>query len=110
MRSDLDSLLLPLLELLYKQDTLEANHMYMLLIIILMLSQEPSFSSNVHNVDAPPVPWYTERAVGKCSLGSIVVMVLCRTAQANLFRHNDAYLHTSTLAALTNMAPHFRGN
>lgn len=83
--------------------------MYILLIIVLMLSQEASFSSNIHRVAAPPVPWYTERAVGRCSLGSIVVMVLCRTAQSNLFRHNDAYLHTSTLAALTNMAPHMRG-
>lgn len=50
VRSDLDTLLLPLLELLYSAHQRTANQMYMLLIILLMLSQDPAFAQNVHRV------------------------------------------------------------
>ncbi len=38
--------------------------------------------------------------------GSLLVVLLLRTAHYNLAKLRDVYLHTNTLAALANMAPH----
>jgi hypothetical protein len=38
--------------------------------------------------------------------GSLLVVVLLRTAHYNLAKLKDVYLHTNTLAALANLAPH----
>jgi hypothetical protein len=43
--------------------------MYMLLIVILMLSQDPSLSQNVHYITLQSTPWYTERLLKDTSLG-----------------------------------------
>jgi dymeclin len=48
VRSDLDTVLLPLLHMLYASDRRNASQLYMLLIIVLLLSQDPAFAANVH--------------------------------------------------------------
>jgi hypothetical protein len=108
-RSDLDTLLLPLLELLYGAPDRGANQLYMLLIILLILSQEPSFAGNVHRVALPSVPFYRERLLAGTTLGSLLVVLLLRTAHQNLAAGKDVYTHTNTLAALANLAPHMAG-
>ncbi len=239
VRSDLDTLLLPLLELLYSAHQRTANQLYMLLIILLMLSQDSAFAQNVHRITLqvrvrdrgkwclcadsgdpfsaarhwadcnqpesvrglpcsewflgqvyrlssshqerwgllpptlppsssidnlrgsqtayipyhasslspflPPkgsmmrtdhallaggpspayrfisgcpsllllllqsVPFYRERSMMRTSLGSLLVVLLLRTAHYNLAKLRDVYLHTNTLAALANLAPHMSG-
>jgi len=48
-------------------------------IIVLILSQDTSFSHNIHKVHlAGAVPWYKERMLNKISLGSMVYVVLLR--------------------------------
>ena len=51
-RSDLETLLLPLLQMLYSAAGRAPSHLYMLLIILLILTQDASFAANVHKV--PP--------------------------------------------------------
>ena len=41
--------------------------------------------------------------------GSLLVVLLLRTAHFNLAKLRDVYLHTNTLAALANLAPHAQG-
>ena len=41
--------------------------------------------------------------------GSLLVVLLLRTAHYNLAKLRDVYLHTNTLAALANLAPHAQG-
>jgi hypothetical protein len=48
--SDLDTLLLPLLHMLYGAAGRAPSHLYMLLIILLILTQDASFAANVHKV------------------------------------------------------------
>ena len=55
MRSDLDTLLLPLLQMLYAADRRTPSQMYMLLIIVLLLSQDAAFAANVHRCAPGPV-------------------------------------------------------
>lgn len=48
-------------------------------IIVLILSQDTSFSHNIHKVHLQGVaPWYKERLLNKISLGSLVYVVLLR--------------------------------
>ncbi len=50
VRSDLDTLLMPLLRQLYNATRRAPSHMYMLLVIVLILSQDAAFAAAVHKV------------------------------------------------------------
>uniref|UniRef100_A0A5B7BGA3 Dymeclin n=1 Tax=Davidia involucrata TaxID=16924 RepID=A0A5B7BGA3_DAVIN len=106
VRTDLDTLLMPMLETLYNASRRTANQIYMLLIILLILSQDSSFNASIHKLILPSVPWYQERLLHQTSLGSLVVIILIRTVKYNLSKLRDVYLHTNCLATLANMAPH----
>lgn len=67
--SDLEVLLLPLLQMLYTASGRAPSHLYMLLIILLILTQDASFAANVHKVQLTAVPWYRERLLNRTSLG-----------------------------------------
>eukprot|EP00891_Asterochloris_glomerata_P002918 jgi/Astpho2/2918/fgenesh1_pg.00050_%23_160_t len=109
VRSDADSLLLPLLELLYATDSSSApSRMYMVLIILLMLSQDTAWSRQVHRVrlGGRQVSWFRERSLQGTTLGSLLVIMLLRVAHQHLGQTRDAYLLQNTLATLANLAPH----
>ncbi|KAL9240845.1 hypothetical protein vseg_015021 [Gypsophila vaccaria] len=106
VRTDLDTLLMPMLEILYNAPKTTSNQIYMLLIILLILSQDSTFNASIHKLMLPNVPWYQERRLHHTSLGSLMVVVLIRTVKYNLSRLQDIYLHTNCLATLANMAPH----
>ncbi|KAG5002493.1 hypothetical protein JHK84_026746 [Glycine max] len=106
VRTDLDTLLMPILEALYDARRMTAYQIYMLLIILLILSQDTSFNAGIHKLILPTVPWYKERLLYQSSLGSLMVIILIRTIQYNLSKLRDVYLHTTCLATLANMAPH----
>ncbi|KAJ8765804.1 hypothetical protein K2173_015608 [Erythroxylum novogranatense] len=106
VRTDLDTLLMPILETLYNASKRTSNHIYILLIILLILSQDSSFNASVHKMILPSVPWYQEHRLHQTSLGSLMVIILIRTVKYNLSKLRDLYLHTTCLATLANMAPH----
>lgn len=109
VRGDVETLLVPLLSRLYGTTRRQANQLYMLQIIVLILSQDTSFSANIHKVVVPSVPWYSERVLSRVSLGSLVYIVLLRSTLLNFSNASDLYLPTNTLAALANMAPQVSG-
>eukprot|EP00667_Euglena_gracilis_P003946 EG_transcript_3959 len=106
-QENLSALLEPVLRCLYAVETKYVNSVYMQLIILLMLSQDGSFNSNIHLSVIPSVPWYRERCLTNISLGSLLVVVLIRVVQHNLQHTRDTYLSTNCLATLANMAPFF---
>ncbi|XP_044500377.1 dymeclin isoform X2 [Mangifera indica] len=106
VRTDLDTLLMPILETLYNASKRTSNQIYMLLIILLILSQDSSFNASIHKMILPSVPWYKEHLLHQTSLGSLMVIILIRTVKYNLSKLRDVYLHTTCLATLANMAPH----
>ncbi|KAE8717627.1 Chlorophyllase 1 family protein [Hibiscus syriacus] len=106
LRTDLDTLLMPILETLYSASRRTSNQIYMLLIILLILSQDSSFNASIHKMTLPGVSWYKEHLLHQTSLGSLMVIILIRTVQYNLSKLRDVYLHTTCLATLANMAPH----
>lgn len=106
-RTDLDALVLPLMRQLYGVDKLRPNQRYILLIVLLLVTQDASFSETAHKrVILPTVPWFRERILTDMSLGSLMFVMLLRAIQFNLTKLQDAHLHRYAFAALVNLAPH----
>jgi len=103
VRSDLQTIILPLLKQSYQVSFSSQSQVYLLSIILLIFSQDSSFSQEVHKLEVQAPDWFKERVVGKVSLGSFIVMILLRTAHRNLAGSKDLYLHTNTMAALANV-------
>lgn len=107
-RTDMDNLVLPILEILYHVEDRNSHHVYMALIILLILTEDDAFNRSIHEVILKNVSWYTERSLTEISLGSLLILVVIRTIQFNMTRTRDKYLHTNCLAALANMSAQFR--
>jgi len=108
-RSDLDTLVVPLLQLLHRRGQpggeLQLPHLYTVLIILLQLSQDSAFGESTHTrLLISSVNWFNEATLLNCSLGSLMMTVLLRVIQLNLGGSRDLYLHTNSLAALANMS------
>ena len=129
-KSEPQTLLAPLLALLYSQatpatrgaggggggnagsmsDPVASASTYVLLVILLLLSQDGKYCANLHAPESAvaAVHWFKDRVLTHLSIGSLVVVVVIRTLQSNL-RHEDWYIVTNCLAVLCNMAPHMSG-
>ncbi|XP_031433089.1 dymeclin [Clupea harengus] len=107
-RTDMENLVIPILEILYHVEDRNSHHVYMALIILLILTEEDSFNRSIHEVVLKNINWYTERTLTEISLGSLLILVVIRTIQFNMTRTRDKYLHTNCLAALANMSAQFR--
>ena len=131
-RSDLDTLVLPLLRTLYTSLSSEGSDMtitkrtknvpflkprpfrsqsqlYVILILLLLFTQDASFGADAfRRVTMPIVPWYRERQLKDISLGSLLMLVLLRSITYNLNRLQDAFLLTNCCAVLLNLGPHMK--
>lgn len=107
-RTDVDTLVMPILKILYQAPERSSHHIYMALIILLILSEDDLFNEAVHDIVIKNISWYTERSISEISLGGLLVLVVIRTIQFNITRMRDKYLHTNCLAALANMSSHFK--
>uniref|UniRef100_A0A3B4ELR2 Dymeclin n=1 Tax=Pygocentrus nattereri TaxID=42514 RepID=A0A3B4ELR2_PYGNA len=107
-RTDMENLVMPILEILYHVEERNSHHVYMALIILLILTEDDTFNRSIHEVILKNISWYTERALTEISLGSLLILVVIRTIQFNMTRTRDKYLHTNCLAALANMSAQFR--
>ncbi|XP_053989057.1 dymeclin isoform X2 [Hylaeus anthracinus] len=108
MRSpDIQLLVTPILQILYHAPNNTSHHIYMSLIILLILSEDETFNKRIHEIMLKGVSWYTERSISEISLGGLLILVVIRTIQYNMFKMRDKYLHTNCLAALANMSAQF---
>lgn len=107
-RTDMESLVLPILHTLYNAPDSTSHHIYMSLIILLILSEDDSFNKTIHDIPLKNITWYTERLISDISLGGLLILVVIRTITYNMTKMRDKYLHTNCLAALANMSSQFR--
>ncbi|KAL7646893.1 UNVERIFIED_CONTAM: hypothetical protein RMT77_002150 [Armadillidium vulgare] len=107
-RTDIETLVVPILKTLYNATDSTSHHIYMSLIIILILSEDDSFNKTIHDIFLNDISWYTERPISHISLGGLLILVVIRTITFNMNKMRDKYLHTNCLAALANMSSQFR--
>uniref|UniRef100_A0A7M4F9Q2 Dymeclin n=1 Tax=Crocodylus porosus TaxID=8502 RepID=A0A7M4F9Q2_CROPO len=100
-RTDMENLVLPILEILYHVEERNSHHVYMALIILLILTEDDGFNRSVHEVSS----WHSEkwcRELALLFLAQLGKGVPCCEGLP------DKYLHTNCLAALANMSAQFR--
>uniref|UniRef100_A0A674NEB1 Dymeclin n=1 Tax=Takifugu rubripes TaxID=31033 RepID=A0A674NEB1_TAKRU len=85
-RTDMDNLVLPILEILYHVEDRNSHHVYMALIILLILTEDDTFNRSIHEVVLKNITWYSERSLTEISLGSLLILVVIRTIQFNMTR------------------------
>ena len=129
-RSDLDTLVMPLLRTLYFSSKLphETTHtqispfftlsekerpfrsqsqLYVILILLLMFSQDPSFGrDSFRRVRVAKVKWHKERQIKDVSLGSMIILVIIKAITFNLNRLQDEFSLSNCIAILLNLSPH----
>ncbi|CAJ0766026.1 11199_t:CDS:2, partial [Entrophospora sp. SA101] len=83
---DPETLLLQILRLLYDGIEGQTNYsqMYILLTILLLLSQDEIFNENIQKIIVIYQPWFTERLMKSISLAGLTYLVLIRIIQFNL--------------------------
>uniref|UniRef100_A0A8I5UDL4 Dymeclin n=1 Tax=Pongo abelii TaxID=9601 RepID=A0A8I5UDL4_PONAB len=95
-RTDMENLVLPILEILYHVEERNSHHVYMALIILLILTEDDGFNRSIHEI------------VDLNFLKSVTTeedLIVCFTLAVS---SQDKYLHTNCLAALANMSAQFR--
>jgi len=135
-RSDLDTLVMPLLRSLYFSTTMthhvdpiskskngpmsqlitlkdrpfrSQSQLYVILILLLIFSQDPSFGRDSFRrvrVSIPTVKWYKERHIKEASLGSMILLVLLKAITFDLNRLQDGFLLSNCCAVMLNLSPH----
>ncbi|EGG16206.1 putative dymeclin [Cavenderia fasciculata] len=103
-RTDLDNLVLPMLQVLYTSLEEKPQQVNMILIIILILTQDSLFNGNVHSLIIHQILWYKERHLVDVSLGGLIMIVLIKLIMINLSKLRDPNLHTNSLAILANLS------
>ncbi|XP_053639286.1 dymeclin isoform X3 [Cherax quadricarinatus] len=83
-RTDMESLILPILHTLYHAPDSTSHHIYMSLIILLILSEDDSFNKTIHDIPLKNITWYTERLISDISLGGLLILVVIRTITYNM--------------------------
>ncbi|KAF1802275.1 Dyggve-Melchior-Clausen syndrome protein-domain-containing protein [Mucor lusitanicus] len=106
-RTDQETIYLPILKLIYESMEGKTNfsQVYILMVILLILSQDDVNNEAIQKIIVHNITWFTERPLLKSvSLGGLMTLVLIRTLQLNLSHQRDVYLHTNCLAILSNMS------
>ena len=94
----------------YKQHFRSQSQLYVILILLLIFSQDQSFGPDVfRRVIVARVPWYRERQLRDINLGSVLLLTTLRAISFNLHRLKDPFLLSNCCAVLLNISPHVCG-
>lgn len=107
-RTDVDIIMVPILELLMDFEKRSLTHVYILMIIMLIFSEEPSLAQNSGDIVLKSVSFYKARQLKNIKLDSLMYLVLLHVAHYNMLTTKDMYLQTNTLATLANVGPAVR--
>ena len=102
---DMERLLLPLLKTLYHARYVEPRRLYMLIIVLLIFTQNPTFVRTAHTLlVVPNVSWYQEQYMLDIPLGSLMMVIFTRLIFRNITHFQDNFIHLNAFAALSNLA------
>lgn len=96
-------MIVPLLEVIYKEVDISKNHVYMAVNILIILSQEFKFETKIRVVQVEKVPWYKETSLATMPLASLITLIMLRTIQLNLSKLREPHIFNNCIAALCNL-------
>lgn len=101
---DLDCLIMPQLEVLYKEVDISKHHVYMIINIWILLTQSLGFDHVITRIKIKEMPFFKERVLKDLSLSEAMQVVLLRTLQLNLrTKLREPHIFNNCLAAFCNL-------
>jgi Dyggve-Melchior-Clausen syndrome protein len=110
-KSDVETLLVPLLRVLYSVEFSErfVGQLYLLSGVFVLLTTLPSLNASLNAARLHRVAWYTEHFLADVSVCDLLLLVVSRALLRNLSANLcDAFVQQSLCAVLGNMARHVR--
>jgi len=103
-RHDLDYLLMPQLEVLYREVDISKHHVYMIINTWILLTQSPGFDTAIRNIRVKDVPFFKEAPLKDLALTQVMQIVLLRTLQLNLrTKLKEPHIFNNCLASFCNL-------
>src|SRR6185312_10128652 len=101
---DLDYLLMPMLEILYREVDISKHHVYMIINIWILLTQQQGFDDIIKNIQIKEVPFFKESVIKNVTLTQVMQIVILRTLQLNLrTKLKEPHIFNNALAAFCNL-------
>lgn len=97
---------MPQLEILWTSVEEKPRQSSVVLILLLLLSEDVAFNSLIQSIHVPKVTWVKERRLTDISFASLLVSVLLRVARLSLTKLQDAQFLKNCLAIFSNLSPH----
>lgn len=72
--------------------------------ILLVLSQDATYTRSIQQIEISAPPWLCERSCRKISLGGLLIIVVLRVINSHLSADPNIYIHTLCVAVLSNCA------
>lgn len=103
-KHDLDYLLMPMLEILYREVDISKHHVYMIINIWILLTQHQGFDDIIKKIRVKDVPFFKEMVLKDLTLTQVMQIVLLRTLQLNLrTKLKEPHIFNNCLAAFCNL-------
>eukprot|EP01061_Rhynchopus_euleeides_P015287 TRINITY_DN2613_c2_g2_i1.p1 TRINITY_DN2613_c2_g2~~TRINITY_DN2613_c2_g2_i1.p1 ORF type:complete len:711 (+),score=211.41 TRINITY_DN2613_c2_g2_i1:79-2211(+) len=109
---DVGRLVLPLTHVLYNVEPLfdKPSSLYVLMSVLLMLSQYRRFNSGIHASPVASVTWCKGRGpLRDITAGSLLIVTLVKVIQASIVGGQDEYVTRQAFSILSNMGADIRG-
>lgn len=103
-RADLDRLVLPLMQDLYRAHEQTRARVYIIMIILTILSCDEHFIQTTEAVVIDTPSWFKEKFLRQLPLPEFIALVILRTSYLNLKVIKDSYLQENCMACLGNLA------
>lgn len=103
-RADLDTLVLPLLQNLYRAHEQTRSRVYTIMIILTILSCDEHFIQTTQAVVIDTPSWFKEKFLRQLPLPEFMALVILRTSYLNTKFIKDSYLQENCMACLGNLA------
>lgn len=101
---DLDYLLMPMLEILYREVDISKHHVYMIVNIWILLTQHAGFDDVIKTIRVKEVPFFKEMPLKDMALTEVMQAVLLRTIQLNLkTKLREPHIFNNLAAAFCNL-------
>lgn len=101
---DLDALIMPQLEILYREVDISKHHVYMVINIWILLTQHQGFDHAVRAIRVREVPFFKECPLRDLTLSQVMQIVLLRTLQLNLrTKLKEPHIFNNVAAAFCNL-------
>eukprot|EP01080_Neovahlkampfia_damariscottae_P004087 gene4087-7376_t len=101
---EIKRLVISILHKLYASPNEKENHIYMMLIILTILTEDSNLVKKLFEIKVPSIPWYKDRIIKDINLGSLMMLILLKSVLHDVGVQKDMFLGNNCLAIISNIS------